>query len=33
VYLLDRPKPTEQRVGISPWLGQGQAGLALRGRL
>jgi hypothetical protein len=33
VYLLDRPKPTEQRVDISPWLGRGQAGLALRGRL
>jgi serine/threonine-protein kinase len=33
VYLLDRPKHSEPSVGISPWLDQGQAGLALRGRL
>jgi hypothetical protein len=33
VYLLDGPKKSEQQVDISPWLGQGQAGLELRGRL
>jgi hypothetical protein len=33
VYLLDGPKHSERRIGVSPWLGQGQAGLELGGRL
>jgi serine/threonine-protein kinase len=33
VYVVARPKHPEQALGIAPWLGPEQAGLALRGRL
>jgi serine/threonine-protein kinase len=33
VYVLDTPKNSQTKLGVSPWLGYGQAGVAVRGRL